>query len=81
MEIAKIFETGRSQAVRLPKKFRFTDDEVLIQRLGDAVILVPKDAAWKTFLEGLHGFSDDFMADGRDEEILSMRLNGCPICE
>ena len=47
MEVAKIFETGRSQAVRLPKKFRFADNEVLIQRLGDAVMLVPKDAAWK----------------------------------
>lgn len=65
MEVAKIFETGRSQAVRLPKKFRFSDNEVLIQRLGDAVMLVPKDSAWTTFLEGLHGFSDDFMADGR----------------
>ena len=39
MEVAKIFETGRSQAVRLPKKFRFNDSEVLIQRLGDVVLL------------------------------------------
>ena len=44
MEVAKIFETGRSQAVRLPKKFRFDSNEVLIQRLGDAVVLVPKDS-------------------------------------
>lgn len=67
MEVAKIFETGRSQAVRLPKKFRFDDNEVLIQRLGDAVMLVPKDAAWKTFLAGLDSFSDDFFAEGRDQ--------------
>lgn len=73
MEVAKIFETGRSQAVRLPKKFRFSDNEVLIQRLGDAVMLVPKDSAWTTFLEGLHGFSDDFMADGRESERPSAR--------
>ncbi len=73
MEVAKIFETGRSQAVRLPKKFRFADNEVLIQRLGDAVMLVPKDAAWTTFLEGLHGFTDDFMAEGREPEIPSGR--------
>ena len=67
MEVAKIFETGRSQAVRLPKKFRFDDNEVLIQRLGDAVMLVPKDAAWKTFLDGLDSFSDDFLAEGRGQ--------------
>ena len=70
MEVAKIFETGRSQAVRLPKKFRFDSNEVLIQRLGDAVVLVPKDAAWKTFLEGLNSFSDDFFAEGRDQCLL-----------
>ena len=69
MEVAKIFETGRSQAVRLPKQFRFSDSEVLIQRLGDAVMLVPKDSAWKTFLEGLDSFSDDFFAEGRKQDV------------
>ena len=47
MDVAKVFETGRSQAVRLPKKFRFEESEVLVQRLGDVVMLAPKDAAWK----------------------------------
>jgi len=73
MEVAKIFETGRSQAVRLPKQFRFSDSEVLIQRLGDAVMLVPKDAAWKTFLEGLNSFSDDFFAEGRSQDVQQER--------
>ena len=73
MEVAKIFETGRSQAVRLPKKFRFDSNEVLIQRLGDAVVLVPKDAAWKTFLEGLNSFSDDFFAEGRVQGVQQER--------
>ncbi len=67
MEVAKVFETGRSQAVRLPKKFRFDDSEVLIQRIGEAVMLVPKDAGWKAFLEGINSFSDDFFADGRGQ--------------
>lgn len=67
METAKIFENGRSQAVRLPKKFRFADDEVYIQNLGNAVLLVPKSELWQTFLDGLNGFSDDFMEDGRAE--------------
>ena len=54
METAKIFENGRSQAVRLPKKFRFDENEVYVQKLGDAVILIPKDASWLTFLNGLN---------------------------
>ena len=66
METAKLFQNGRSQAVRLPHKFRFSGDEVFIQQIGEAVLLVPKDDVWKTFLNGLHSFSDDFFADGRD---------------
>lgn len=69
METAKVFENGRSQAVRLPKKFRFTSKEVFVQRLGDAVMLIPKEASWQTFLNGIDGFSDDFLADGRCMEI------------
>ena len=65
MNTAKIFMSGRSQALRLPKKFRFDDDEVYIQKLGDITFLVPKSAQWQTFLNGINGFSDDFMADGR----------------
>lgn len=67
METAKIFETGRSQAVRLPKKFRFDVDEVVIQRLGDAVLLVPKESLWQTFLDGLNGFTDDIFENGREQ--------------
>lgn len=68
METAKVFDNGRSQAVRLPKKFRFSTDEVLVSRLGNAVILVPKEAAWQTFLDGLEGFTDDFFQEGRFAE-------------
>ena len=59
MVTAKIFENGRSQAVRLPMQFRFDADEVVIQKLGDAVLLVPKESLWQTFEEGLEGFTDD----------------------
>ena len=67
METAKIFETGRSQAVRLPKKFRFNADEVVIQQLGDAVLLVPKESLWQTFLDGLDGFTDEIFENGREQ--------------
>ena len=68
METAKLFENGRSQAVRLPKRYRFSVDEVLITRLGEAVMLLPKDSAWGVFLSGLTDFSDDFLTDGRSVE-------------
>ena len=67
METAKVFENGRSQAVRLPKKFRFDVDEVVVQQLGDAVILVPRDSLWKTLLEGLDGFTADMFEGGRQQ--------------
>ena len=67
METAKIFENGRSQAVRLPKKFRFNTDEVIVQQLGDAVILVPMESMWQTFMDGLNSFTDDIFEDGRDQ--------------
>ncbi len=68
MEMAKIFETGRSQAVRLPKKYRFSVDEVVIQRLGESIVLTPKEKLWKNFVNGINGFTDDFMQDGRYNE-------------
>jgi antitoxin VapB len=48
LAIAKVFTTGRSQAVRLPKAFRFDTAEVTIERMGDAVVLRPKlsDKDW-----------------------------------
>ena len=67
METAKVFTSGRSQAVRLPKKFRFNADEVVVQKLGDAVILVPEESLWKVFTEGVNGFTDDFFQNGRDQ--------------
>ena len=75
MDTAKIFENGRSQAVRLPKQFRFDSDEVFIKKIGKSVMLIPKeeDALWETFMNGLKGFSDDFMRDGRMPETPSTR--------
>ena len=73
METAKIFETGRSQAVRLPKKFRFNADEVVIQQLGDAVLLVPKESLWQTFLDGLNGFTDNVFENGREQGVQEER--------
>ena len=67
MMTAKIFENGRSQAVRLPKEYRFSGEEVAINKVGDIVFLMPKDNKWAGFLDSFSLFSDDFMEDGREE--------------
>ena len=67
MMTAKLFENGRSQAVRLPKEYRFNGDEVAINKVGDIVILMPKENKWSAFLNSLELFSDDFMSDGREQ--------------
>jgi antitoxin VapB len=67
MQTAKLFINGRSQAVRLPREFQFKGDDVYIQKVGDAVILVPHDKSWEVFLHGLNSFSPDFMDTGRNQ--------------
>jgi len=65
MQTARLFINGRSQAVRLPKECKFRGESVYIQKVGEAVILVPIDKEWEVFMHGLNSFSDDFMAEGR----------------
>ena len=62
--IAKVFISGNSQAIRLPKEFRLDTDEVFITKSGDSLILTPRMSSWKGFVEGLSGFSDDFAVTG-----------------
>lgn len=69
MKTAKLFVNGQSQAVRLPKEYRFSGNEVYIQKVGNAVMLFPKERAWETFLNGLNSFTDDFFADGRNQGV------------
>lgn len=73
MQTAKLFINGRSQAVRLPKEYKFSGNDVIIQKVGEAVILLPHNKSWEVFLHGLNGFSDDFMSDGRAEDIKQNR--------
>lgn len=70
MLTAKIFQNGRSQAVRLPKEYRFTDSEVIAHKVGDVLMLIPKSKkdSWDGMLAGLELFSEDFMAEGREEQ-------------
>jgi len=63
MKTAKLFQNGQSQAVRLPKEFRFEGDEVFIKRSGNTVVLIPTNHSWDALADSLDKFSADFMDD------------------
>lgn len=63
MQTAKLFINGRSQAVRLPKDFRFEGDEVFIKRVGDAVVLLPRKEGWSTLEQALGAFEPGFVME------------------
>jgi antitoxin VapB len=63
MKVAKLFMNGRSQAVRLPREFRFKGKRVLIKRAGNAVVLIPEEDSWQALLDSLGQFSGDFMQE------------------
>ncbi len=63
MDTAKIFQNGKSQAIRLPKEYRFRGTQVYVKRVGNAVVLIPEHDSWQTLLDSLELFSDDFMVE------------------
>jgi antitoxin VapB len=68
MQTAKLFENGRSQAVRLPKECRFGGKEVFVRKYEDIVILFPKRSPWAPLTNSLDKFTDDFMAERNQPE-------------
>lgn len=68
MDTAKLFTNGRSQAVRLPKEYRFEGDEVFIKKVGNLVMLLPYQETWQVLLDSLGQFPDDFMAERKQPE-------------
>lgn len=73
MRTSKVFISGNSQAIRLPKEYQVEEKELYIQKIGHTIILFPKDNPWKLFEESLSEFSDDFMADGRNQPEMQKR--------
>ena len=72
---AKLFKNGRSQAVRLPREFRFTGDLVRVRRAGRGVLVEPiyaKAADWFAELDRLAG-SEPFMPEGRQQPATPVR--------
>ncbi len=66
MQIAKVFQNGRSQAIRLPKEFRVDTAEVYLKKTAEGFLVIARDP-WEVFFEGVKELSADFMAGGRQQ--------------
>ena len=60
MDTARLFQSGRSQAVRLPKEYRFAGTEVVVKHFGNGVLLLPADNPWQNLQAGLDAFEPGF---------------------
>ena len=70
---SKVFTSGNSQAIRLPKEYQVDDTEMFIQKIGNTIILFPKKNPWETFEKSLTEFTDDFMKEGRQQPGMQKR--------
>lgn len=73
MKTAKIFMSGNSQAVRIPKEFQLEGGEVEIERRGNVLMLRPRRKSWAALVESLKKFTNDFMAKGRRQPPVQRR--------
>ena len=74
METAKLFVNGRSQAVRLPKAYRFEGTEVYIKKIPEGVLLIPKDrSAWDIWEKNLKKYKEPFMTERNQPEVQQER--------
>jgi antitoxin VapB len=78
MKTAKVFKSGNSQAVRIPKEFHLEGEEVEILRQGGSLLLRPRKESWAALVNSLKMFSDDFMAEGRRQPPLQDRGRNFP---
>ena len=63
--ITKVFQSGNSQAIRLPREFRLDEDEVFIRKEGNTILITPRPKTWDGFLQGCESLSKDFSIDGK----------------
>lgn len=63
METAKVFDSGNSQAIRIPKKFKLKGKEAYITKIGDAIVILPMKHKWNSLIDSLDKFSIDFFSE------------------
>ncbi len=69
MDTAKLFTSGRSQAVRLPKAFRFEGTAVIVKRCGNGVLLLPMKDPWQMLEEALGEFEPGFRLERAQPDV------------
>jgi len=69
----RLFMSGNSQAVRIPREFQLDGDEVEIRQRGNALVIRPKKLSWAPLMDSLKKFTDDFMAQGRRQPAIQKR--------
>lgn len=69
----KVFTSGNSQAVRIPKEFHIDCSDLCIKKIGSTIILFPLENRWENLERSLSEFSDDFMSEGRNQPVLQNR--------
>ncbi len=69
---AKLSTDGTQQVVILPEDFQLTGTEIYIKKIGNAIVLIAKDNPWRSLIESLDNFSDDFMTNG-DRSLIDIR--------
>ena len=69
----RLFMSGNSQAVRIPREFQLEGEEVEIQRRGNTLVIRPKKLSWAPLIDSLKEFSSDFMQQGRRQSAAQKR--------
>lgn len=73
MQTTRIFQSGNSQAIRLPREFRLNARRVTIRRIGRSIVVEPLADDFSSFVDMLNEFSDDFMSAGRSQPPVQQR--------
>ncbi|MCL1865666.1 MAG: type II toxin-antitoxin system VapB family antitoxin [Spirochaetes bacterium] len=73
MLTTKVFKSGNSQAIFIPKEYQIDADELFINKIGNTIVIFPKNDPWEIFKESLTGFSDDYFVDGRNQPKIQER--------
>ncbi|CAD5949687.1 Virulence-associated protein B [Planktothrix agardhii] len=72
MDTAKLLKNSNEQTLVLPEEYQFSGDEVYLKKIGNVLILIPKDNPWQSLFESLNLFSEDFM-ESREQPAIEIR--------
>ena len=76
MLTTKVFKSGNSQAVRIPREYKIEASELFINKIGSTIVIFPKNDPWELFKKSLTDFSDDYFIDGRNQPKMQKRETG-----